>query len=68
MSDCVCNCVCCVWQYVAKATGTYGGNGGALGQPGGNSTGNGGAAGAHVVGNSFVTWTVPGTRLGPATG
>lgn len=49
----------------------YGGNGGNLGSPGGaggpgtySHNGAGGAAGAAVVGNSYVTWTATGTRLG----
>ena len=51
-----------------------GGNGGTLGQPGGNGAaatgvgvqpgGNGGAAGKCAVGNSYINWQVNGTRLG----
>lgn len=68
MSDCNCVCACCTWQYVARPNGLYGGNGGTLGQPGAASSAAGGAAGSYVVGASFVTWVVPGTRLGASSG
>lgn len=42
----------------------YSGSGGGLGAAGGGA--NGGAAGFAVMGNSNVTWTVPGTRYGPS--
>ncbi len=64
------------------ATGGRGGDGGAAGMPGANGNygstsgtfdsqsdgayGMGGAAGAYVDGNSFVTWIGNGTRLGNA--
>jgi hypothetical protein len=51
-----------------------GGNGGGYGSSGGNGDSapgkagsNGGASGAAVVGNSFITWTNFGTRNGPIT-
>lgn len=53
--------------------GTGGGAGGSPGTAGANGTGTGtlkgvgGAAGKAVVGNSFITWTATGTRLGPVT-
>ncbi|MDT7516991.1 FG-GAP-like repeat-containing protein [Rhodoferax mekongensis] len=59
--------------YGSPWAGGSGGNGGSLGNAGGGGGGGvgygappagGGAAGAAVVGNSFVTWTTAGTRLG----
>jgi hypothetical protein len=54
---------------------TFGGNGGGYGSAGGNgqnfnpglTAGTGGASGAAVVGNSFITWTNFGIRNGPIT-
>ncbi len=52
----------------AGGTGCPGGNGGAggtFGNPGQAASGGGGAAGYAASGNSNITWTVSGTRLGP---
>jgi len=48
------------------AGGTYGsnGSGGANGNPVGNTPGSGGAAGACITGNSFITYVATGTRNG----
>lgn len=46
------------------AGGGGGGGGGALGAAGGSATWGGGAAGIAVSGNSLITWSATGTRLG----
>lgn len=54
-------------SYVDQCTGygVAGGRGGNLGQSGnGGSGAGGGTAGSAIVGNSNITWTVTGTRLG----
>lgn len=58
--------------YGGNRWGGAGGNGGSLGSAGGNGSygiyysgfGTGGAGGAATQGNSFITWSVAGTRLG----
>ena len=58
-------------HFESGGTGGTGGTGGGWGASGnagavaaGVSGGAGGAGGAAVVGNSYITWTTPGTRLG----
>jgi len=66
-----------LYQFIAEATGSQTGTSlvisggsitptrGALGAAGNNAvTSTGGAAGKYILGNSFVTWSVPGTLLG----
>jgi len=60
-------------RYGGDRYGGAGGSGGYFGAAGNNGTvgifysgfGAGGAAGAATQGNSFITWAVAGTRLGP---
>lgn len=53
-SDCSCSC-----------SVLTGGSGGQWGAAGATVYSGGGAAGQAVVGNSFITWTATGSRLGP---
>lgn len=56
-----CTSCICTGNHTAQA----GGAGGVLGSAGSNTTGRvGGAAGQAVNGNSYITWTNTGTRLG----